>query len=396
MEIRKANKYDKDKIIELWRYCFNNDSEAFVNHYFTNIFSPDNTLLAIDSQNITTSIQLNPYVFNFNAKNIETKYIVALSSFPENRGSGSVKELFKYIFDNLYQENYPFVFLMGADYGLYTPFGFTSILDKQIISGRTKLLYQKTEKLYEFKKISINSTREELESLIDFYKKILVKNYSSFLVRDSKNFTNNLNEIASDNGFAYYLKKNDEVFGCFFYYFDKKKIVIKEMLYSNIEVLKEILKFVYNHNTQFDNFEIRDDFYKTTSSLLQNPREINVAIMPFLMGRIINLKEFFNITNIQNKLKDNFTLQVKDTIIDKNNLLCKIKNGNIEYIENDNLEDYDLSIDVSLLLPLFLGYLNKDEIILYEHLYKSLNINKTKVFFDLFKDHKNIFFNEYV
>lgn len=398
MEIRKGAQKDKDTIINLWRYSFNNDSDSFINHYFANIYSPENTYLALEENKITTSLQLNPYLFNYNARIIKTKYIVGISSFPENRGSGSVRILFEEIFAELYKDNMPFVFLMGADYGLYTPFGFINILDKYILTGKTKKLFQKTRNLYEFKELSKFSTTEELALLTNFYEENISKNYSYYIIRNSENFRNNLSELLSDKGYGYYLINSNtkEISGYLFYYFDQQKIVVKEMFYENTEVLKEILKFIYNHNTQFDDFEIRDDFYKTTNHFLQNPRETETTIMPFLMARIINLKEFLYLTKIQKNIKEELRIQVKDNLIKENNLLCIIKENEITYLDKYDESDYHLSLDISLLTQLFFGYINKKVGLLHTDRYHSQNDDKKNLFFQIFNENKNIFFNEYV
>lgn len=145
MEIRKAMPEDKNKIIKLWEYSFS-DSKDFIEHYFTNIYSPENTVTYIENNNITTTLQLNPCIFQFLDKTVLTNYIVGISSFPESRGSGAVNKLFQWIFNDLYNKSMPFAVLMAVDYGLYRPYSFSNIQDKYIISGKTKLLRQKTEK----------------------------------------------------------------------------------------------------------------------------------------------------------------------------------------------------------------------------------------------------------
>ena len=396
MEIRKATEKDKEIIIKLWKYSFNTDSQSFIDHYFSNIYSPENTLLAMESNKITTSLQLNPYSFLFMDRIIETKYIVGISSFPASRGSGSVKKLFNNIFQNLYKEKMPFIFLMGADYGLYTPFGFTNILDKYIISGKTKQLYQKTEKKHSFREITKDSNKNEIESITLFLKKNLSHNYSYYIVRNKNNFKNNLKEILTENGFAYYLLKDNEISGYFFYYFEKDKIVIKEMFYNDTDTLKEILKFIYNHNTQFPDFEIRDDFLKTTNSFLQNPREIESKVLPFLMARIINLKEFLSLCNLEKLINEELKILITDKLIEENNLLGKIKDNKMIFHENYDELDYHVSLDISLLLSLCFGYMNTKEGLLQTHLYSFSDKDKRDIFFNLFYTKKNIFFNEYV
>ncbi|MDD4343865.1 MAG: GNAT family N-acetyltransferase [Eubacteriales bacterium] len=396
MEIRKAVPEDKNTIIKLWDYCFNTDSEEFRKHYFNNIYSPENTVVSLKNEIITTSFQLNPYQFSFEGKEIDTKYIVGISSFPEFRGDGSVYQIFNHIFNHLYNSEMPFVFLMAIDYGLYRPYGFSSIMDKSILSGKTKSLYQKTEKNYKFIPVSKKSDKKSIDKLTSYYNLTIKNNYSDYIIRNKKNFYNNLEELFADNGYAAYLENEEEIAGYLFYYFDKDKIVVKEMLYDNSNVLKEILKFVYNHNTQTPVFEIRDDFPKTTSLFLPNPREVKWEIMPFLMARVINLKSFLSLTNIQNQINDEIRLQIVDKNIKENNCLCILKPEGIFYEQPDRGKNWDISIDISLLPSLFFGYISPEEGMRQSHLYQSNSKEKINDFFTCFNKSKNMFFNEYV
>lgn len=395
MDIRQATKDDKKTIIQLWKYCFNNDSEAFINHYFDNVFSPKNTFVVTNNGKIGTSGQLNPYSFVFNENKVDTKYIIGLSSFPENRGDGSIRKFFNYIFKDFYDSGTPFTFLMAADYGLYRPYGFAHVMDKHLLTGKTKSLYQKTTKDFEMIPFSKNSSFEFIEEITNYYNSTVKTNYSDYVLRTTENFKNNLGELEADNGYAIILKKNDKVFGYLFYYFDKNKITIKEMLYDDDIVLKEILKFIYNHNTQFTDFEIRDDFPKSTSFFIPNPREINWEIMPFLMARVINLKNFISLSDLPQKINFDIRLKIIDKNIEGNNCICDIKSNEIHYKESNDDNKYDLSIDISLLPPLFFGYIKPKEAIMQTYLYDSKNKRLTEKFFNSFKE-KNIFFNEYV
>lgn len=396
MEIRKALPEDKNTIIKLWDYCFNTDSDGFRKHYFNNIYSPENTIVVSENNNITTSLQLNPCTFQFPGKNIFTNYIVGISSFPESRGSGAVKKIFDWVFKYLYNKKMPFVVLMAVDYGLYRPYAFNNIQDKYIITGKTKHLYQKTDKKNKFNMITKETLDIDSLKLSNYFNKNIPNKYSVYIQRDSEKFKDNLLELFSDNGFACYTTLNEEITGYMFYYFEKTKFVVKELQYNESDTLKEFLKFIYNHNTQQDDFEIRDDFYKIINLFINNPREVNTEIMPFLMARVINLKEFLLLTNIQNKISKEIRILFSDKQIKENNIIAIIKPGDIHYSEPEADLTYDISIDISMLPPLFFGALCFEEAWSMTNLYKAVNINNSKYIMNIFSKKEKIFFNEYV
>ncbi len=395
MEIRKALPEDKNIIRKLWEYCFN-DSKEFLDHYFTNIYSSENTVTCIEDNNITTTLQLNPCSFQFLDKTVLTNYIVGISSFPESRGSGAVKKLFQWVFNDLYNKNMPFAVLMAVDYGLYRPYSFNNIQDKYIMSGKTKLLRQKTKKKLKFNLVTQETLETDSVKLSNYLKNNISNKYSIYIHRDPQKFKNNLLELFSDKGFACYTTLNDEITGYFLYYFENTKFVVKELFYNESETLKEILQFIYNHNTQQEDFEIRDDFYKITNLFIQNPRETDTKIMPFLMARVINLKEFLILSDIHNKVSKEIRILFSDEQIKENNIIGIIKPGEINYSEVKEDSSYDISIDISLLSPLFFGTLSFEEAWSMTDLYKALDINNSKYFMKLFAKKEKIFFNEYV
>ena len=395
MEIRKALPEDKNKIIKLWEYCFN-DSKDFIEHYFTNIYSPENTLTYIENNNITTTLQLNPCIFEFLDKTVLTNYIVGISSFPESRGSGAVNKLFQWLFKDLYNKGMPFAVLMAVDYGLYRPYSFSNIQDKYIISGKTKLLRQKTEKKLKFNMITRESLETDSVKLSNYFKKNVPQKYSIYISRGPEKFKNNLLELFSDNGFACYTTLNGDITGYFLYYFEKTKFVVKELYYNESTTLKEILQFIYNHNTQQEDFEIRDDFYNITNQFIQNPREVDTKIMPFLMSRVINLKEFLLLSNIHKKIPMEIRVFFSDQHIKENNQICIIRPGDISYAEKKENTEYDLSIDIALLPPLFFGALSFEEAWSFSDMYQAVDIEKAKLFIKIFSNKEKIFFNEYV
>ena len=59
-----------------------------------------------------------------------------------------------------------------------------------------------------------------------------------------------------------------------------------------MEALKSMLKFIYNHNTQCKKVIISTPVNDKIRFILDNPRTCDIKIKPFMMGRVINLKNY--------------------------------------------------------------------------------------------------------
>ncbi len=416
MLVRKAVNEDKAQIVKIWEYSFDSDSPEFNKHYFANVYRPENTWLLEDEaaqvdKKIRAALQLNPYTFLFKGKEIKTNYLVGMSALAEARGQGTFPLLLNEVFDDLYENNMPFIFLMAIDYGLYRTWGFAEILDKHLIKGQTRDLKAKNEKKYTFTEIDSLEDKEGLADLHDFYEEQVPKTYSSYIKRDQENFANVLSELWTENGHAFLIKEAEsgQVLGSLFYYFDQETLVLKEMLYENVEILKAIFRFLYNHNTQKKFFELRDDFYKTSSLYLPDPRKNKIEIMPFLMARIINLRKFLELFDLQALLKEtdsksDFKILFLDEKIKANKLIWLVDQDKSEFIsadvdtslEADASQDWDFIFDISLFASLAFGWLSPEEALVKTD---SLKIKDQKKFFEfaqLFFKKEKIFFNEYV
>ena len=57
MNIRYARATDKNQIVSLWNYCFE-DGEDFVKYYFENVYDENNTII-IEENDLTVRFEFN-------------------------------------------------------------------------------------------------------------------------------------------------------------------------------------------------------------------------------------------------------------------------------------------------------------------------------------------------
>ena len=60
MNIRYAKPIDKDQIVSVWNYCFE-DGEDFVKYYFENVYDENNTIIIEENDEVLSALQLNKY-----------------------------------------------------------------------------------------------------------------------------------------------------------------------------------------------------------------------------------------------------------------------------------------------------------------------------------------------
>lgn len=381
--IRYAQKNETEIIKKLWNYCFN-DSFSFVDYYFKYKYKNNNTLVVVENEKIVSSLQLNEYKINLNNKTYNTSYIVGVSTLPQSRGKGYMKEIMKFALDEIYNKNHFISILMPIDFRLYEKYGYSNCYD----------VFEYSFNVDEIDNFKMNKNFFEIdESNYD----ILVNNYNEFLksingyvVRDKFYYENYIKEIKSENGFIY---GNEE--GYITYFINESEMFVREIYYKNISTLKSMLSFIYNHNTQIKKVRVNAPLFDKIRFVLKNPKNINVNLKCFMMGRIIKVKEFLESINLENNINLKINIKIKDDYIKQNNKVFEIKTKNKKVFVteiNEKTENVD-EIDINILSKLCFSYANIYDLIFDYDL--NLSDETTKVLSNLFTKKVN-YINEYV
>ena len=129
MNIRFAKESDKNNIIDIWNYCFD-DGPKFTDYYFNDKYKHENTIVVEDDEEIVSSLQLNQYNLKLNDKIYDTSYVVGVSTFPQARGKGYMKHIMDFTLNELYRKNQLVSILMPIDYRLYRKYGYEHCYDQ--------------------------------------------------------------------------------------------------------------------------------------------------------------------------------------------------------------------------------------------------------------------------
>jgi predicted acetyltransferase len=390
MNIRYAKDEDLNDIKDIWRYCFR-DEEGFFNYYFDNKYKSYNTIVVEDEKEIISSLQLNQYKISLNNEIYDTSYVVGVSTFPQGRGKGYMKNLMSYTLNELYNKNQLVSILMPIDYRLYRSYGYEHCYDQ----------IEYNLDINDLRNFKINGNFKKLKAshikyLIDIYSEFMSNN-NGYIKRDELYYQNIFKEVQSENGYIYANVDEDGNYkGYIMYFLNDNNMFIRELFYKDMNSLKSILKFVYNHNTQVKKVIISTPLNDKIRYILPNLKSSELKIKPFMMGRIINFKGFIESLKLNYNKKSSINIKVVDDFIDENNKVFKITlDENIKVYESD--ENPDVNIDINTLSQLAFSYIDIDEA-MFMDLVKINSYNKCEVMNSL----KSIFnkkinyINEYV
>ena len=373
MNIRYAKPIDKDQIVSVWNYCFE-DGEDFVKYYFENVYDENNTIIIEENDEVLSALQLNKYTIDIRDNKYDVSYVVGVSSKPEVRGLGYMKHLMTYTLEELYKNGEIVSLLMAIDYRLYKRYGFDHCYDQIQYNIRTDELlgFRLSSKLRK-------ATFEDAETLSRIYTKAM-ESLNGYAVRDEAYFNRFMKEVSSESGYIYIDEENNSYIT---YYIQGDTFFVRELIYNNISSLKSMLAYIYNHNTQCKKTVINAPVDDKIKLIIANLKTCEIKLIPFMAGRVINFEKYIeslNSCNIDTQKINNKYIKIKviDKYINQNNSVFKISvcdnKIKIQRVE----EDYDIELDINSITQLAFSYLNTDEIFMLNEIDESSLINTQK------------------
>lgn len=385
MNIRFAKESDKNNIIDIWNYCFD-DGPKFTDYYFNDKYKHENTIVVEDDEEIVSSLQLNQYNLKLNDKIYDTSYVVGVSTFPQARGKGYMKHIMDFTLNELYRKNQLVSILMPIDYRLYRKYGYEHCYDQieyeidiEDLSGFKSKGFLKKAKL------------DNINDLINIENNFL-KDLNGTIIRDENYYENLFKEVESEDGHIY-IHEDELKDGYIIYFINNENIFVRELYYNNLNALKGILRFLYNHNTQCKKVTISSPIDDKIRFILSNPKTANIKLKPFMMGRVINLKKYLESLNIKSNENLSINISVKDDFIKENNKIFKIhlNNNKLNVESGDYIPDVEFNINT--ITQLAFSYINGKE----AYLLNDLKENKKVIeFLDLIFVKKENYINEYI
>ena len=373
MNIRYAKPIDKDQVVSVWNYCFE-DGEDFVKYYFENVYDENNTIIIEEHDEVLSALQLNKYTIDLRDNKYDVSYVVGVSSKPEVRGLGYMKHLMTYTLEELYKNGEIVSLLMAIDYRLYKRYGFDHCYDQIQYNLRTDELlgFRLSSKLRK-------ATFEDAETLSRIYTKAM-ESLNGYAVRDEVYFNRFIKEVSSESGYIYIDEENNSYIA---YYIQGDTFFVRELIYNNISSLKSMLAYIYNHNTQCKKTVINAPVDDKIKLIIANLKTCEIKLIPFMAGRVINFEKYIeslNSCNIDTQKINNKYIKIKviDKYIKQNNSVFKISvcdnKIKIQRVE----EDYDIELDINSITQLAFSYLNTDEIFMLNEIDESGLINTQK------------------
>lgn len=332
--IRYLGQEEKEKSRDLWREAFPEDSEGFLDYYYTEK-TRDNRILVIETRGqLLAMLHRNPYLISAGKRLWKCDYLVGVATARHSRRKGYMRQLMERALEDMQEEGMPFCFLMPAFRELYLPFGFTDIFHKQEWKLKESSVENLEKKIFK---------TEASQMTAQWMNEWLKRNYEVYTLRSQFCLERLEKEIRSEKGYT-------------------------ELFYSGTELAGVRAEWGLTEKEQ--------------RMLLCEPeyRE-NIGFQgQCIMGRILDLTEFVRAVCLEEKAEEEeltVFLQIEDRQLLKNTGVWRWHlNKNTSFIEKkgtiSNAEMPDLRLDITELTAWLLGYCVPEKIGKYAEKIRTL------------------------
>lgn len=190
----------------LWHSCFPEDSDAFINYYYSEKTKDNRILVKNDNGLIISMAQLNPYRLRVKNNDVDSFYIIGVATESSRRREGHFRDVFMRMLEDLNKEQVPFVFLMPANERIYLPFDFSYICKLPSVtltdSAKDKLTAE-----------PCLDRDEDCGKAAEYMEQWLSERFEMYCRRDAAYVSRLLKELDSENGRLVFLYEGDKLAG---------------------------------------------------------------------------------------------------------------------------------------------------------------------------------------
>ena len=391
----KIKKLDKKELFDAYLiavYCFHmrvEDVEAkreeieAETHDDWGAFDEDGTMMA--------RIINNRFLFCLDGQAVPTGGIGAVSTLPEYRNCGAVREMFQELLPDSYRNGEVISTLYPFKHEFYRKVGYevVTFMNEYIFAPSVLCKYHFDGEVKAWKPGS------SVTDFLDVYNEFAPR-FNLSLVRDEEKMTEHMkvDKPYMDRKFSYILKREGKPIAYVIFTdvrHDPAAILqVEECAWSNRDGFYAILGFLSRFDADYGEIKLTLPKGIDLLRLIESPRayDIRKQTLQAFMVRVIHAKKLLEL--IRKPEACDFTVKVTDEIIAENNRIFRVKaNEGLEVAEEAMTADLELS--VRALGQMAVGAVNFDEALLRP----DVTVNsKEELLRSVFRE-KNIFVGEH-
>ena len=302
-----------DQIAPLVEYAFLKNNDIREDPNFLSRYNHSMSFGEYKDGHLASYIMVNKFKSMIFAKKVKMGGVGYVASYPENRGQGDINRLMKEIMLELHDQNYAISNLAPFSETFYRRYGYENAI---------------YEKMYQIQ-----------PAYLRFFKAV----QEGKVVR-AEWWWDRLDTYYPGRSICVYFDKKQQPQGYMFYRIVERNFRVEEMYYQTPQAAKALLSIIASHSSSDLKYYVKMPEESLLEEFFPEQEGITVKILPYMMTRIINIKQVLEASPLVNNKK--LTIEVtNDDIIAENNGVWLIDNANeprVREVETD--PDYTASL----------------------------------------------------
>lgn len=367
------------EMFDLASYAFNKEKSASREKKFNELCSISESYGAFKDTTLTSQLVIRPMEVYLHGQSFKMGGIGYVSSYPENRGSGDIAQLMTLSLEKMNEQGQTLSYLAPFSYPFYRKYGYEQCFDE--------LLYTiDVSELPRMQKASGKIRRVEWEDAKSTLKEVYRKRYQKSVgpLKRSEWDWDFLMLSREDSSIALYYDEKGQVQGYLIYSFKGQvagTFALQEMIYLSKSAFNELWNFVSSHKASFHTFLYKTGVHEKIAYLFGNPR-IKQELSPYMMARIVNVKEFLLAYPFNEQASQTFYLEVEDEQADWNAGVWKLElfltNRKVtRLIESQEIPEESLiSGTIQSWTQIFMNYRTIEELAFFDRIHGEQQVMK--------------------
>ncbi|CAJ1190247.1 GNAT family acetyltransferase [Companilactobacillus crustorum] len=342
------NKFDD--FYDLYLYSFNRQPSQQRKNVLKERYEQSLVYGIMNGKKLGSGLFSIPFEINFHGTNFRMNGIGDVMSAPEFGGRGGASTLLKTALTDMYHNQVTLSYLTPFSFGYYRQFGYEQVFDHTKITVKNNDLprVSQTDQGY-IERINIKDISDNLKKIY------FENNHLGGLVR-SKWWWDHMLDKHSNYQVALAFDNQRTLIGYLIYYTQEDKFIIHEWINMSPLSRQLLLKFVTKHQSIFSTFIYESPDADFKSDVLSNPYSARVEVIPYMMARIVNLKDFVSRYPVQKMQLAKIYFRVEDSLEwNQHTWALAINDGIVDFKIADG-HKADLELDIQDLTKAMFGY----------------------------------------
>lgn len=309
-----------------------------------------------DGEKLASKLHIRPYEIFQHGRKIKMGGVASVSSYPEYRRQGHVKELMTRALEIMKKNGQLLSFLHPFSIDFYRKFGWELFVDEKILTiDKGDLSFRNEQRIGSLKRLGKGEWHEDLQAVYEKY----AGRCTGMLARDDVRWKE---QVIVDTIPVIFYSDEDRPEGYLLY---KKirdnKMIVKEFIVLNQQARRELWNFVCQHDSMVDKVEIVTSVHEPLPFIMKNPR-VKIEVAPYFMGRIVDVESYLKQYSWAADSQA-IRLNVLDDYAPWNHGLFEISPQSSRRVSEVVKDQHTLTLTINTLSALLLGYKTVTELV---------------------------------